>query len=473
MTTRRNHLILVGLIMAAVVAVALLATPGSPIHKQPTLGLDLQGGLEVVLQAVPPKNHTLTKADLDRSVEIMRSRVDKLGVSEPEIRKQSGNQIVIELAGVHDPGQAASIIGKTAQLELYDLETSTTGPSAAANGVIVPKTKLYDLLSPVQAKAGEGTPETYYVFADKKLVAGPISSRAVAEKILGEKKAAPPSTQAVKPTPKGKAKAKPKPAVFKLLALPQSTAVITCDAGTSQVCPGLSSGFPAPGVTYYYLFKHDLEATNPVPQMTGSMLDLGGTRADVDTTSGQPIVLMKFTGKGNARVREITRAEAQRGAALGTPQHFAIVLDNEIRSWPQIDYQQYPSGIDPTGGGAQITGLDSRKEAGDIALVLQTGALPVKFNTIERVDVSATLGKDSLKQAYRAAIGGLVLVAVFLLVFYRFLGLIAVIGLGIYGAFLYAAIQLLNVTLTLPGFAGIVLTIGVAADANIVIFERI
>ena len=149
------------------------------------------------------------------------------------------------------------------------------------------------------------------------------------------------------------------------------------------------------------------------------------------------------------------------------------MLDNEIRSWPQIDYTQYPNGIDPTGTGAQITGMSSLKEAQNLALVLQTGALPVKFVPLERTDVSATLGKDSLKQAQNAAIGGLIAVALFLLFLYRFLGLVAVIGLGIYAAFMYGAILLLGVTLTLPGFAGLILTIGVAADANVVMFERI
>jgi SecD/SecF fusion protein len=207
--------------------------------------------------------------------------------------------------------------------------------------------------------------------------------------------------------------------------------------------------------------------------MTGDMLNLDGTRADIDPQSGGPVVLMKFTGKGNKAFRDITAAEARRGSAVGQEQHFAIVLDDQIRSWPQIDYQQYPNGIDPTGNGAQITGLQSQQEAKDIALVLQTGALPVEFTTLERSDVSATLGQDSLNQAYKAAIGGLILVVLFLLVIYRFLGVVAVIGLGIYAAFLYAALLLFNVTLTLPGFAGMILTIGVAADANIVIFERI
>ncbi len=107
-----------GAIVAALIGAVLLAVPGSLIHRKPTLGLDLQGGLEVVLQAVPPKGHQLTAEDLDRSVSIMQNRINKLGVSEPEIRKQGKDQIVIQLAGVHDPAAAAKLIGKTAQLML-------------------------------------------------------------------------------------------------------------------------------------------------------------------------------------------------------------------------------------------------------------------------------------------------------------------------------------------------------------------
>ena len=108
MHTRRNHLILLGLIVAALVGVALLGVPGSPAHKKTRLGLDLQGGLEVVLQAVPPKGQKVTQQGLDSAVSIMRNRVDKLGVSEPEIRKQGADQIVIQLAGRHDPRRRRS-----------------------------------------------------------------------------------------------------------------------------------------------------------------------------------------------------------------------------------------------------------------------------------------------------------------------------------------------------------------------------
>src|SRR4051794_12714077 len=181
MRQRRNYLFLIGLIVAALVGVALLAEPGSPVHKKTHLGLDLQGGLEVVLQAVPPKNHKITPVDLDRSVTIMRNRIDKLGVAEPEIRKQGSNQIVIQLAGVHDPAKAAELIGKTAQLEYYDLQADVTGPSAGTQGFIryaIATPSLYNLLAGQQAKAKEGTPTAYYLFGkNKKLIAGPTDAR--------------------------------------------------------------------------------------------------------------------------------------------------------------------------------------------------------------------------------------------------------------------------------------------------------
>src|SRR5207237_772507 len=176
-----------------------VAVPGSPAEKKPTLGLDLQGGLEVVLKAVPPKGHKLTSEDIDRSIDIMRKRIDKLGVSEPEIRKQGTNQIVIQLAGVHNAGDAAKLIGKTAQLEFSDFEGDLTGKTV-----------------------------------------------------------------------------------------------------NSQ--------------TYFYLLKHRVDLANPIPEMTGAELKLSGTRADFDTQSGQPIVLMQFTGKGKKIFHEITKREAVRGA---------------------------------------------------------------------------------------------------------------------------------------------------------------
>ena len=150
--TRRASIVVVSLVIAGLVAVALMIVPSSPIHKKPTLGLDLQGGLEITKEAVPPKGRKLTKEDLDRSVTIMRDRVDRLGVSEPEIRTQGNNQITIQLPGVKDPEAAAKIIGKTAQLELYDLETSLVPPSIDINGNPQP---ALERLRPARRPAGD------------------------------------------------------------------------------------------------------------------------------------------------------------------------------------------------------------------------------------------------------------------------------------------------------------------------------
>jgi len=450
---RRTSFVVVLLLVAAMVGVALLAVPGSPLQKRPTLGLDLQGGLEVTLQAVPPVDRELTEADLDRSVDIMRNRVDKLGVTEPEIRTQGTDQIVIQLPGVRDPEAAAEIIGTTAQLELYDLEKSLTGPSISIQGFPVEHTSLYDLLARVQAQVGDGKSEAYYIVIPKtkRVGAGPFPSEAQALERFGGKL----------------------PANRGLFAVPEGMVVITCGEG-SVVCPGgqQGSGLP-PTQTYYYLFEY---APPDVPELTGEDLKLDGTRADFDTSPGGgnlPIVTMEFTGEGGKKFEDITRGLWVRGNLRNAPQHFAIVLDREIKTFPQIDYTDSSLRGGIGGGRAQIQGLDSFQEAKDIAIVLQTGALPVKFETLQRTDISATLGKDSLEEAWHAAVGGLLLVIVFLLLFYRFLGLVAVAGLAIYAAFIYATILVFNVTLTLPGFAGLVLTFGVAADANIVIFERI
>ena len=457
--TRRAAVIIVSLVAAALVGVALLAVPASPLHQGPTLGLDLQGGLEVTLQAVPPRDRELTEDDLNRSVEIMRDRVDKLGTTEPEIRTQGDDQISIQLPGVKDPASAAAIIGKTAQLELFDLQANLVAPSIdARTKQPIATEKLYDLLAGQQALAAKGDPDTYYVFrtSGKKLVIGPVSSK-----------------QAALAKWDGKL-----PAGHKLFAVPPETVVVSCGIG-EESCPGV--GELNPTRNYHYLFRF----TPPdVPEMTGEDLDLGGTRQDFDTRTGEPIVLMDFTDSGAEKFEDITREIAQRGKLLFNTagggqgeyqnwlQSFAIVLDREIKSYPTIDFEEYPGGISGSNG-AQISGIGDIGDAKDLALVLQTGALPVEFRTLDQTAISATLGEDSLEEALRAAIGGLILVALFLLIAYRSLGLVAVLGLAINAMFLYGAILLFNVTLTLPGFAGLILAIGVAADANIVIFERI
>jgi len=473
LASRRSNLTLVALLVAALVGVFFLGWRGSPVHKTLREGLDLQGGLEVVLQAEPKHGQTLTSDDMSVSLSVIRNRIDSLGVSEPIVTQQGPNQIVVELPAVHNPEQAAAIIGATAQLQLFDLETSLTGPSIGANYTPVAVTSLYEILSGIQSQQ-HGYPNAFYLFNSraKKLVAGPFGT-------LNELETNP-VVRALKPQKPTKVKVGKKtkveqpgkttkgfPTGYQLLKVPGNREIVTCAASYAEVCPGVNAA-PAPGTTYYYLFQLP-------PAMTGADLVLSGTEQDIDPSSGAPIVTLQFTGKGNKAFYKVTQAEAFRGASLGEDdfQHFAIVLDGQLRSFPYIDYTQNPDGINPAGTGAEITGLPSISQAKDLALVLRSGALRVPFVTVEQTDVSATLGKDSLREARDAAIGGLLVVMIFLLLLYRFLGVVAVLGLGIYCALMYGAILIFGVTLTLPGFAGLILTIGVAADANVVVFERI
>jgi SecD/SecF fusion protein len=458
---RRKYLTLLLVIVAALVGALLIEVPGSPAQKHPTLGLDLKGGLEVVLQAEKVPGHPApTSSDLDTAVSIMRSRIDALGVNEPEIRKQLPNQIVIQLAGVHDPQKAAQIIGQTAQLQLYDLENDLkAGVSVDAQGNVTPVKTRYALLAPVQGLVAKGGPVSqWFLFsAKKKLIAG--GSPAVFKK----------SDLLTAQHPKLKNGEQ-------IFGLPKGMTIMTCggpDEPQTVICPGGSGDTTTRS---FYLFDKP-------PELTGKDLNSGGISQDFDPSSNQPIVRLSFHSHGDSVFQQVTRTLYERGklranntgtcAQFQPPcaQHFAIVLDGDIKSFPQIDYTDSTLS-DGIAGGGEITGV-TLSEAQNLALVLKYGALPIPFSRVEQTNVSATLGKDSLNQAKTAAIIALLIVALFLIVLYRFLGLVAVAGLAIYAVFLYAAVLLLNVTVTLPGFAGLILTIGVAADANVVIFERI
>ncbi len=192
----------------------------------------------------------------------------------------------------------------------------------------------------------------------------------------------------------------------------------------------------------------------------------------------QPNVRFEFTDRGREAFQEITRAIAQRGRDNSVqdppdPQHFAIVLDDKLVSAPSIDYAEYPDGIDGRPGAADLGSFHDLDSAQDLAEILKIGALPLRLEPVSRSQVSAALGQQALDRGLLAGLAGFAIVVVFLVVFYRVLGVIASVAMGIYGLYLYAIVELIPIVLTLPGIAGMILTLGVAADANIVIFERV
>ena len=211
--------------------------------------------------------------------------------------------------------------------------------------------------------------------------------------------------------------------------------------------------------------------------------DIKNPEQNFEDGSSGPIVTMEFSDEGRRAFAQTTREIAQRGAdnaaingglqdPIGASHHFAIRLDNELISTPYINFRENPDGIDG-GQGASISGGFTVQTAQDLARLLKIGALPLKLDLVSRSQVSATLGQQALDQGLAAGLAGFAIVAIFLLVFYRVMGVIAVVALCIYALYLIALIKLIPVTLTLPGIAGLILTIGVAADANIVIFERV
>jgi preprotein translocase subunit SecD len=203
-----------------------------------------------------------------------------------------------------------------------------------------------------------------------------------------------------------------------------------------------------------------LVTTEPV--LTGSALTSAAQGYD---TYNQPKVDMTFNNDGATTFSEVTKKMAETAQITGTDQRLAIVLDNEVESAPRVEQQ-----ID--GGRAEITGKFTLDEARNLALVLQTGSLPIDLKPVSQNAIGATLGKAALNQALIAGAIGLLLIMVFMIAYYRLLGVVASIALVIYGVLFLGILNGIGVTMTLPGIAGMILTLGMAVDANVLIFSR-
>ncbi len=219
--------------------------------------------------------------------------------------------------------------------------------------------------------------------------------------------------------------------------------------------------------TGYYVVRDNVA-------LTGN--DITNPQSSTDQ-SGAPDVTFGFKGPGGNAFQNVTGTIARRASLASPPgnqqnQHFAIALDNQLISVPSIDYKQFQEGI-PASGGSEIYGGFTTETAAQLATQLRLGALPVGLTQISENQISATLGSQALHQGLMAGAVGLALVVLLLLAYYRVLGLIAVGGLVAYGLYFYALIKVIPITMSLAGIAGLILTIGVAADANVVIFERV
>jgi SecD/SecF fusion protein len=482
MSDRKRHglvlLLVFGLIAASAVAIAANKT---------FLGLDLKGGIELIYQGEPtPQTPTVTQAALQRAVDIMNERVNQLGVSQPNI-STAQKDIDVQLPDVQDTARAEQEVGTTAQLYFYDWEANVLLPTGkpAASALLAQNPQAVTL-SQGSGAAGEGSmplytavklaakqPQTagsseskpqYYLFGNggTPVCAAAAKFYGVIEAASGEHCLVAGPDDTLQDLTSGLPPGVTSVSQGQTLVVKPGTVVL-------QAVPANFANQPKPASpsTQFFVLRDDAalngnEITNPT-QSTDS--------------GGNPDVEFSFTGKGASAFTKVTATIAQRGsqvsgAGSSLQQHFAVALDGVLVTVPEIDYTTYPDGI-PSSQGAEITGGFTIGTAQDLANELRDGALPIGLRLIATEQISASLGKQALHQGLIAGLAGLLVVAIFLLLYYRVLGMIAVGGLAVYGLYFFALIKLIPITLTLAGIAGLILTIGVAADANIVIFERV
>jgi SecD/SecF fusion protein len=487
MTDRRRNtfvlLIVLGLVILSLLVI--VGIPGVVKPKKTRLGLDLKGGVELVYQGRPTAQSKVDAESLNRAIEIMRKRVDSLGVAQPEIQRTGSDEIDVALPNVSNSGRAQAQVGKTALLYFYDWEPNVIGPDgkpapteASVTGGANAASSISGLLQ-YQAvqRAAKRPPMKFKLATTLQPGCTPEQKEGCIygswylldtkhEKMLcsgGKPTCAPAETEqnlyadGYKPPPGSKPKAvRVNPGTLVVQARPVEGA----NGKVTQASPN----------SWYVI--------NDNPVLTGS--DIKNPQEGSESESGTPDVNFGFTSHGQSVFQQVTKEIAQRGQEAQLPgvskeaaqQHFAIVLDGQVITAPSIDFTKYPEGIDASTG-SQISGGFTLTSAENLAGELQSGALPIKLNLISQSQVSATLGKQALSQGLLALLLGFVAVCLFLVVFYRVLGVIAIGGLVIYGIYYFALIKLIPITLTLPGIAGLILTIGIAADANIVIFERV
>ncbi|MEZ4652271.1 MAG: protein translocase subunit SecD [Candidatus Eisenbacteria bacterium] len=398
--------------------------------KSMKLGLDLLGGMNLVLELDRSKLRDEEVSDaLDRAMEILRNRIDQFGVAEPSIQKQGEDRILIQLPGLTDKQRAIELIGQTALLEFklvlpadrsaQALERIDRAVAAAQKGEPADTSAVADSL------AMEDTRHPFldllYNYPDMSVFSGAMVLDSNVERVQ------------------------------EMLDSIDLSRVLPADAELAFSADPENFGNGVMGAVIYVLKKQ--------PEMTGEAIANANMSFDIDRARpGQAGVLLTMNASGTNTFRRVT------GANVG--RHLAIVLDHKVKSAPVIQ-NRIPSGR------ASITGSFTDQEARDLAIVLRAGALPAPINIIEERTVGPSLGADSIRSGLMAGLIGAAAVVLFMLVYYRMSGGIAVLGLVLNIFFLFGVLSAMRGTLTLPGIAGIVLTIGMAVDANVLIFERI
>jgi protein-export membrane protein SecD len=389
-------------------------------EKAIKLGLDLQGGMYLLLEVDRSKlGPAEARNAVDQAKRIIENRVDQFGVAEPVIQKQGDNRILVQLPGLLDQDRAKELIGQTALLEFKLVRTDEE------------TRQILDRIDGYLARRMLGTmPDT----TAPDSLRHPFTSRFLYVAQNGESFAL---TSEVA-------------AIDSMLGAVRADSSFVLDA-TLSWASHISEVQGRSGRALYVLSRE--------PLMRGSEVASAQMRLDLDQDRpGAPGVSFNLTGRGGALFADIT------GSNVG--RQLAIVLDNRVQSAPNI-LERIPRGQ------GSITGSFTEIEAQNLAIVLRSGALPAPVTIVEERTVGPSLGQDSINAGLRAAMFGAAAVIVFMVVYYRLSGVVAVVALVLNILGLLACMAGFHATLTLPGLAGIVLTIGMAVDANVLIFERI
>ncbi len=384
------------------------------------LGLDLQGGMYLLLEVDKSKlGPAEAKNAVDQAMQIIRNRIDQFGVAEPSIQKQGDNRILIQLPGLLDQGRAKELIGQTALLDFKIVK------SDEEHRAILDRLDKYFALR--MAPPAGGT-----ALADS--LARPLSSRFLVAAQAGESFILTENVAAVEA----------------MIAQVSGDSAFVLDASLAWEAHETEREGRT-GRVFYILTK--------APLMQGKEVQSAQMRLDLDQERpGAPGVSFTLTSRGGATFADIT------GANVG--RRLAIVLDNRVQSAPNINERI------PRGQGS-ITGSFTEEEAQNLAIVLRSGALPAPVTVVEERTVGPSLGQESIQQGLLAGGIGAAAVVLFMVIYYRLSGVVAVMALLLNVLGLLACMAGFHATLTLPGIAGIVLTIGMAVDANVLVFERI
>lgn len=417
-------------------------------------GLDLSGGMHIALEVDDTKLTDAERADVvDRALEVIRNRVDQFGVSEPEITKEGTKRIIVQLPGLQDPSRAKRLIGQTAMLEwklvrqqaeVADVirrlddqlkragaDTSVTVPSAGADSILAAGRQGEDGIDSLPVP-GDLTPPISTLPTDVTDRDRPFSSLLMTfyhDWIVVQEENV--------------------PKVRNVLARAEAQRAIPNDSEFLWFDEWANLPEGGRGKFLFLLAKDEM--------VSGKNLQNATPSSDPSNPSS---LLIRFSFN-RAGARELSRFT---GKNVG--RYTAIVLDGKIKSYPVIRNKI------PDGNGV-IEGNFTDIEARDLSVVLRAGALPADLIPREERTVGPSLGSDSIKQGFKAALVGMIAVVLFMIIYYQLSGIIASVALLFNLIFLFGMLAYLGAALTLPGIGGIILTIGMAVDANVLIFERI